>query len=161
MQKFFLCFSVRPNWQVSSSVSGFLSDGVWTASKGHVILKRMQNTTKPKPTSVVVSCKFSCGGNGAWKLREFGNHALCCGISEPAAEMQYQGSGKTISRHYTTDWWIETWVGSHGESWSCSTSSPWAVVWGFFVWNSQTTPVSQTHHKLAAFSSLAEEVGPD
>lgn len=32
---------------------------------------------------------------------------------------------------------------------------------GVSVWNLQTIPISQTHHKLAAFSSLAEEVGPD
>lgn len=32
---------------------------------------------------------------------------------------------------------------------------------GVSVWNLQTIPISQTHHKLAAFSSLMEEIGPE
>lgn len=103
---------------------------MWTTTKGHMIRK-----------SVTVSWELLCGGNGAGKLRELGN----CGS---VLQNFWTCHRNTMSgvRENSTDWWIKSWMGSHGKSWSWSMSNP-AVVLGAVCG-------TRRHHKLAAFSSL-------
>lgn len=148
MHKLFLVFRVRPSWQVSSSVSSFPSV-LWTASKGHGIKKK----------SVTVSCKFLCGGNGACKLREFENHGsvlwnfwTCHGVAVSGVRE------KNIHTLQTGESNLER------EAMAKAGHAPWAALHsslGVYLWNWQTIPILQRRHKLAAFSSLMEEVGPE
>lgn len=102
--------------------------------------------------SVTVHCELLCGGNGTGKLRErvncgsvLWNFWIChrdavSGVRENNIQVLLIDESKAE--------WEATAKAGHG---------PWAAPgssFGVSVWN------SQTHHKLAAFSSLPE-VGPE
>jgi len=140
MQEFFLVFRVRPSWQVNCFVSSFPSNGLWTASKGHV-------TKKSQWQWAANSCVEEMRPVNWENLK---NMALYCGISEPVTGTQYQELEKRLSRRYRL--MNRNVSGKPWEKPVVLHAQPLGSSLGVSASNSQTIPLLQTHTSRQPFT---------